>query len=133
MRNTPAMIRKAMTLVVRAVVSNLTPKRVERVTSRLQWLFGPRRGMTAFMFGWCRWKSQGFRFARRPSRMMTLSMVDVFLIGTVPVHGTVFGAPPPPLLAPWVAVDAAEAGGGGQYRVGVSFRNGAFRSRTFML
>ena len=68
--------------------------------------------MTAFMFGWYRWKSAGFKFARRPSHMMTLSMVDVFLIGTVPVHGTVLDAPPPPLLAPWVAVDAAEAGGG---------------------
>ena len=51
MRNTPGTIRKALAVVVRAAVSNLTPKRVERVTGRLQWLFGPRRGMTAFMFG----------------------------------------------------------------------------------
>ena len=75
-------------------MSNLTPKRVERVTGRLQWLFGPRQGMTAFMFGWYKWKSARFRFARRASHMMTLSMVDAALIGTVPVHGTVFDASP---------------------------------------
>ena len=50
-RNTPGTGRKALAVVVRAAVSNLTPKRVERVIGRLQWLFGPRRGMTAFMLG----------------------------------------------------------------------------------
>ena len=108
-------------------MSNLTPKRVERVTGRRQWLFGPRQSMTAFMFGWYRWKTAGFRFAHRPSRKMTLSMVDAFLIGTVPVHGTVSSALPP-LRSPWVAVEAAKAGEGGKYPVGVSCRNGALRS-----
>ena len=51
-RNTLGMVRKVLAVVVRAAVSNLMPKRVERVTGGLQWLFGPRRGMTAFMFGW---------------------------------------------------------------------------------
>ena len=32
MCNTPGTVRKALAVVVRAVVSNLTPKRVERVT-----------------------------------------------------------------------------------------------------
>ena len=98
MRNTPGTIRKALAVVVRAAVSNLTPKRVERVTGQLRWLFGPWQGMTAFVLRWYRWKSAGFRFARRPSRMMTPSMVDAFLIGTVPVHGIVSDAPPPPCL-----------------------------------
>ena len=101
MRNTLGTARKALAVVVRAAVSSLTPKRVERVTGWLQWLFGPRRGMTAFMFGWYRWKSAGFRFAHRPSLMMTLSMVDAFLIGRVPVHGTVSNAPPPYLRRGW--------------------------------
>ena len=100
-RNTPGTVRKEPAVVVRAAVSNMTPKRVERVAGRLQWLFGPRRGMTAFMFGWYRWKSAGFRFARRLSRMMTLSMVDAFLIGTVPVHGTLSDPPPPCLHLGW--------------------------------
>ena len=80
----------------------------------------------------CRWRTAGFGFAHKPSRKMTLNMVDVFLMGTVPVHGTVSSPPPSPPLSPWVAVDAAEAGRG-EYHVGVSCRNGAFRSRTFML
>ena len=43
-RNTPGTVRKALAVVVRAAVSSLTPKRVERVTGRLQWLFGPLEG-----------------------------------------------------------------------------------------
>ena len=52
--------------------------------------------MTTFMLARYRWKSAGFRFADRPSRMMTLNIVDAFLIGIVLVHGTVSDAPPPP-------------------------------------
>ena len=36
--NTPGTIRKALAVVVRAAVSNRTPKRVERVTGRRQWI-----------------------------------------------------------------------------------------------
>ena len=50
-RNIPGIMRKALAVVVPPAVSRLTPKRVERVTGQLQWLFGPGRGMTTFMFG----------------------------------------------------------------------------------
>ena len=92
-RNTPGTIRKALAVVVRAAVSGLNG--VKRVTGRLQWLFGPRRGMIAFMFGWYKWKPAGCRFAHRPSRKMILSMMDVYLIGLVPVTDGLSPPPPP--------------------------------------
>ena len=51
--------------------------------------------MLAFLFSGYKWKSAGYGFVHRPSRKMTLSMVDAFLIGFVLVHGP-SACPPPP-------------------------------------
>ena len=88
--------------------------------------------MTAFMFGCYRWKTAGYKFAHKPSRKMTLSMMDTFSISLVLVHGPPSPPPPPDYPLRWQLM-LLRRGGGGQYRVGGLCRNGATRSRTFFL
>ena len=46
---------------VRAAVQPLSLKRIERITGRLQWFFGPRQGATSFLYGWHKTRWQNIR------------------------------------------------------------------------
>ena len=41
--NLPSTTLKSVAAAIRAVVQPLSPKRIERITGRLQWFFGPQQ------------------------------------------------------------------------------------------
>ena len=124
-RNTDKMLTKCLGIAIKTACSPVSPKVAERVTGKMQWAFGPRKGVTLFLQGWHRFRWGHHRFQHRPSPALISALFDALAISCVPA--TVDPMPGHFGFAPFLSVDAAETAGG--YRLGISGRNGAMRTR----
>ena len=124
-RNTDKMLTKCLGIAIKTACSPVSPKVAERVTGKMQWAFGPRKGVTLFLQGWHRFRWGHHRFQHRPSPALISALFDALAISYVPA--TVDPRPGHFGFAPFLAVDAAETAGG--YRLGISGRNGVMRTR----
>ena len=124
-RNTDKMLAKCLGIAIKTACSPVSPKVAERVTGKMQWAFGPRKGVTLFLQGWHRFRWGHHRFQHRPSPALISALFDALAISYVP-------ATVDPMLghfgfAPFLSVEVAETPGG--YRLGISGRNGVMRTR----
>ena len=119
-RNTDKMLTKCLGIAIKTACSPVSPKVAERVTGKMQWAFGPRKGVTLFLQGWHRFRWGHHRFQHRPSPALISALFDALAISYVPP--TVDPMPGHFGFAPFLSVDAAETPGG--YRLGISGRNG---------
>ena len=124
-RNTDKMLTKCLGIAIKTACSPVFPKVAERVTVKMQWAFGPRKGVTLFLQGWHRFRWGHHRFQHRPSPALISATFDALAISYVPAM--VDPMPGHFGFAPFLSVDAAEAPGG--YRLGISGRNGVMRTR----
>ena len=124
-RNTFKMLTKCLGIAIKAASSPVSPKVAERVTAKMQWAFGPRKGITLFLQGWHRFRWGHHRFQHRPSPAPISAMFDALAISYVPA--TVDPMPGHFGFAPFLSLDAAEAPAG--YRLGISRSNGVMRTR----
>ena len=124
-RNTDKMLTKCLGIAIKTACSPVSPKVAERVTGKMQWAFGPRKGVTLFLQGWHRFRWGHHRFQHRPSPALISALFDALAISYVPA--TVDPMPGHFGFAPFLSVDAAETAGG--YRLGISGRNGVMRTR----
>ena len=124
-RNSNKMLTKCLGIAIQTACSPVSSKVAERVTRKMQWAFGPRKGVTLFLQGWHRFRWGHHRFQHRPSPALISALFDALAISYVPAT-----ADPMPGhfgFAPFFSVDAAEAPGG--YHLGISGRNGLMRTR----
>ena len=124
-RNTDKMRTKCLGIAIKTACSPVSPKVAERVTGKMQWAFGPRKGVTLYLQGWPRFQWGHHRFQHRPSPALISALFDALAISYVPA--TVDPMPGHFGFAPFLLVDAAEAFG--WYRLGISGRNGVMRAR----
>ena len=124
-RNTEKMLTKCLGIAIKTACLSVSPKVAERVTGKMQWAFGPQKGVTLFLQGWHRFRWGHHRFQHRPSPALISALFDALAIWHVPA--TVDPMPGHFGFAPFLSVDAAETPGG--YRLGISGRNGVMRTR----
>ena len=124
-RNTDKMHTKCLGIAIKIACSPVSPKVAERVTGKMQWAFGPRKGVTLFLQGWHRFRWEHHRFQHRPSPALISALFDAlaisYVLATVDPMPGYFG------FAPFVSVDAVETHGG--YRLGISGCNGVMQTR----
>ena len=83
-RNTDKMLTKCSRIAIKTACSPLSPKVAERVTGKMQWAFGPRKGGTLFLQGWHRFRWGHHRFQHRPSPALISALFDALAISYVP-------------------------------------------------
>ena len=110
------MLTKCLGIAIKTACSPISPKVAERVTGKMQWAFGPRKGGNLFLQGWHWFRWGHHRFQHRPSPALISALFDALAISYVPA--TVDPMPGHFGFAPFLSVDAAEAPGG--YRLGIS-------------
>ena len=124
-QNTDKMLTKCLGIAIKTACSPISPKVAERVTGKMQWAFGPRKGVTLFLQGSHRFRWGHHCFQHRPSPAPVSALFDALAISYVPA--TVDPMPGHFGFAPFLSVDAAEATAG--YRLGISGRNRVMRTR----
>ena len=65
-RNTDKMLTKCLGIAIKTACSPVSPKVAERVDGKMQWAFGPRKGVALFLQGWHRFRCGRHRFQPGP-------------------------------------------------------------------